>query len=162
MELRYLELGYSQVRNTMESFHQAVFGPPNQNLQVLNLNGFRALEVSRLLKNKFNLNAVEARDGLSQFNMFDTSYERYCLPVPQCNPGTKYRTIDGSCNNLKEPLWGKSQTQFSRVLAPAYADGLSEFRLSVTGDVLPSVRTISTEVIMTVIIVLIDLISRIH
>lgn len=146
MELQYLKLGYSQVRNTMESFHQAVFGPPDQNQQVLNLNGYRALEVSRLLKIKFKLNAVEARDGLSQFNMFDTSYERYCLPVPRCNPGQKYRTIDGSCNNLKAPLWGKSQTQYSRVLAPAYADGLSEFRLSVNGNPLPSVRTISTEV----------------
>lgn len=49
MEVGFLRQGYSQQRNTMESFHQAVFGPPNLNLQTLNLNGFRALEVTRAI-----------------------------------------------------------------------------------------------------------------
>ena len=52
MEVNFLRLGYQQRQNTMAALHQAVFGPPNQNLQSLNLNGFRALEVTRNLGRK--------------------------------------------------------------------------------------------------------------
>ena len=38
----------------------------------------------------------------------------------------KYRTIDGTCNNLKNPLLGASDTPFRRVLAATYKDGVSQ------------------------------------
>ena len=37
----------------------------------------------------------------------------------------KYRTIDGTCNNLRRPLWGASNTEFRRVLSAVYEDGIS-------------------------------------
>ena len=37
----------------------------------------------------------------------------------------KYRTIDGTCNNMKEPLLGASDTPFRRVLRAVYKDGVS-------------------------------------
>lgn len=37
----------------------------------------------------------------------------------------KYRTIDGTCNNMKHPMWGASLTAFDRVLSPIYEDGFS-------------------------------------
>ena len=40
-----------------------------------------------------------------------------------CNPGAQYRTVDGSCNNLKYPLRGMSMTPLARFLPPQYADG---------------------------------------
>ncbi|CAG9862575.1 unnamed protein product [Phyllotreta striolata] len=39
---------------------------------------------------------------------------------------SRYRTIDGICNNLQHPTWGASLTEFRRVLKPVYEDGLGK------------------------------------
>ena len=38
---------------------------------------------------------------------------------------TSARTLDGSANNLAHPAWGQAGTQYLRVAAPNYADGIS-------------------------------------
>ena len=35
----------------------------------------------------------------------------------------RYRTFDGSCNNLKHPVWGSASFFYRRLLDPHYADG---------------------------------------
>jgi len=58
---------------------------------------------------------------------------------------SKYRTIDGKCNNLQWPDWGKSYACQQRLLPPSYRDGISAPRsLSVNGSPLPLPRYIST------------------
>ena len=47
-------------------------------------------------------------------------------PYPQqvmCDHGYKYRTYDGCCNNLRQPLWGASFQPLARFVPPQYADG---------------------------------------
>jgi hypothetical protein len=41
-----------------------------------------------------------------------------------CDPTAKYRTIDGSCNNLQNPLWGRSNRPHRRFLKAQYMDGM--------------------------------------
>jgi peroxidase len=50
------------------------------------------------------------------------------------------RTLDGSGNNVSHPAWGEAGTQYSRVAAPNYADGIAQM---VAG---PSPRYISNRI----------------
>ena len=36
---------------------------------------------------------------------------------------SKYRTFDGSCNNVQHQHWGQANTAFQRLLPPDYEDG---------------------------------------
>lgn len=36
---------------------------------------------------------------------------------------SRYRTYDGSCNNLDHPTWGTPQTRYARLLPQNYGDG---------------------------------------
>ncbi|XP_035219723.1 peroxidase-like isoform X2 [Stegodyphus dumicola] len=60
-----------------------------------------------------------------------------------CHPATQYyRTLDGSCNNLQHPCWGKADEPYQRWLPPAYADGIDEPRQRADGHPLPNPRLV--------------------
>ena len=40
-----------------------------------------------------------------------------------CDPYAIYRTYDGTCNNLRHPLWGSSNKPLARLLPSMYGDG---------------------------------------
>ena len=50
--------------------------------------------------------------------------------APVCNFPTvnRFRTIDGTCNNLDNPLFGASGTAFTRILPADYEDGINSLR----------------------------------
>ncbi|XP_065209382.1 uncharacterized protein LOC135837881 [Planococcus citri] len=59
---------------------------------------------------------------------------------------SKYRTVNGSCNNLQHPqTWGVAMTPFRRALPANYSDGTSDPRGGFETE-LPSARDISTMV----------------
>jgi len=78
-------------------------------------------------------------------------------PTPNCNFPTvnKFRTIDGTCNNLKQQTMGAAFTPFSRILPAVYEDGIAQpigfeqtFLLNKPfSPVRPSPRIISLKVI---------------
>jgi hypothetical protein len=61
-----------------------------------------------------------------------------------CNSSNKYQSFDGSCNNLLNPLLGRAETPFKRLLKPVYDDGIESPRtLSASNKSLPNPRYIS-------------------
>ncbi|XP_011163912.2 peroxidasin isoform X1 [Solenopsis invicta] len=66
----------------------------------------------------------------------------------------KYRSVDGSCNNLRHPTWGSSYTGFRRILRPIYENGFStpvgwEKGRRYHGYPKPAARLVSTTLIST-------------
>lgn len=61
-----------------------------------------------------------------------------------CDPGEKYRTISGRCNNLQHPEFGARGQPQPRLMPSQYDDGISKPRLrGIYGDLLPSARHVS-------------------
>ena len=71
-------------------------------------------------------------------------YASWLKNATSCNPNYKYRSHDGSCNNLLNPLYGRSNTPYKRMLPPAYADTLNAPRtLTTQKKALPNARIVS-------------------
>nr|XP_045600702.1 peroxidase-like [Procambarus clarkii] len=111
--------------------------------------GYLMEQATSNFKDRMNLTREAA--ALDTQWVGDMSSTPYCekdlerpLPAP-CTP-SKYRSVDGTCNNLKNPTWGASFTPFRRALPPEYGDGVSSFRVASDGRELPSARLISTTV----------------
>ncbi|XP_021203081.2 chorion peroxidase [Bombyx mori] len=69
----------------------------------------------------------------------------FCPKPPQCpDTQSRYRSIDGECNNLANPTWGAVNTGFERLLPPDYSDGVWAMRVSAAGNPLPSARVVSS------------------
>ncbi|XP_067948302.1 myeloperoxidase-like [Watersipora subatra] len=83
------------------------------------------------------------RTGISS-----SSQQCWITTPTKCDGNSPYRTIDGSCNNLKNPTWGQSVRQIGRRLSPQYNPGSkTDIRtIGVTGRPLPSARKVSTAI----------------
>ena len=72
-----------------------------------------------------------------------------CSAIPSVN---QYRTMDGTCNNLQQPMWGAATTAFRRLLPPYYEDGISTMVGSSQVDPFlpryPSARYVSSAIIL--------------
>ncbi|KAJ8666530.1 hypothetical protein QAD02_008192 [Eretmocerus hayati] len=72
---------------------------------------------------KFGLDAVECARLVSTVRLDSTSLGLSCNAEQEvrCYPKSIYRSLDGSCNNLQNPVWGSAFTNYSRLLFPQYA-----------------------------------------
>ncbi|CAG9857596.1 unnamed protein product [Phyllotreta striolata] len=66
-----------------------------------------------------------------------------CGTPPAACPKTRYRSYDGSCNNLRNPVLGTPNTPYTRLLPQNYGDGISNPTLARSGDELPLSRMVS-------------------
>jgi len=89
--------------------------------------GLMITKAIQKLKERMRLSNEAAGIATQHIAITGTALEDTCLPEPTCKP-SKYRTMDGSCNNLKSPNMGRSVTQLGRYKAPQYDDGVWEAR----------------------------------
>lgn len=61
-----------------------------------------------------------------------------CFPTPKCDKANRFRTIDGGCNNLLFPIWGKTNSANTRIIQADYSDGTDLFFCWGLGRVLDS------------------------
>ncbi|XP_016664411.1 peroxidase-like [Acyrthosiphon pisum] len=80
---------------------------------------------------------------LTSVATINNDYFDKCSPPVTCDPKAKYRTVNGSCNNLQNPNWGAALTPFYRYMDPVFSDGISAFRLQSDGSPLPNARNIT-------------------
>ena len=62
-------------------------------------------------------------EALQNINSSNTFISSNCPTNPSCDPDNKFRTADGSCNNLRQPKYGTSGTPLQRLLPNRYFDG---------------------------------------
>ena len=110
-----------------------------------------AMAHTALLTLKDSKQTIFGNKGLLDFlpitiGQFDLQACPFTDP-PTCDTESKYRTVEGECNNLKKPFYGKSFTPLARVLDSAYEDGIQEIRSKAkNGNPLRSTRLISTTI----------------
>lgn len=79
---------------------------------------------------RFGIPDDECGSYISTFKLLNTNFGKDCQNFhnPSCNgKGTKkYRTYDGSCNNMKRRSWGKALSGFKRLIHPTYSDGIDQ------------------------------------
>jgi len=103
-------------------------------------------EVVRILAETYGLTNDILYDSLSLIDTSKTTIHPYCparLQAKSCEL-TRYREIEGTCNNLENPLWGSHEMTFNRFLPYTYSDGINSPRISTSGRELPSPRLISS------------------
>ncbi|XP_049790669.1 peroxidase-like [Schistocerca nitens] len=79
--------------------------------------------------------------NLSSVPAADCQYDRR----PNCRRSLRYRTLDGTCNNPLNPVWGAANTPYTRLLPPVYSDGVHAPRQSARGGPLPTARLLSAQ-----------------
>ena len=130
-----------------ESFHLQ-FNRPISDSLFIDQRAKDLLTTTSGLQADNSLSSAEAGIGLRMFDSDSSqAIDDICpwTPAPRCESSVKYRTIDGTCNNLKEGNYGRAMTPYQRILLPEYGDGSIHLpRKSRSGNVeLPSARQLS-------------------
>ncbi|CAK9817115.1 Chorion peroxidase [Anthophora quadrimaculata] len=126
--------------------HVALFNDQTEEARTLAKYGFAILQGTTMFKRKF---PDASTDSLLSRQSQSNPFERSCpnRGVPDCpRASLRYRTSDGSCNNLQQLWWGSAMSSMQRFLPPAYDDGIQSIRKSVTGRTLPSPRRVTTAI----------------
>ena len=98
------------------------------------------------------MNRGELASKVEGVPIADTMLSEICPDVEAafCFP-QKYRTPNGECNNVKQPMWGVTGAAYLRFLPPQYEDGVGIPRATSvrTGRPLPSALRVSSNALWT-------------
>lgn len=59
---------------------------------------------------------------LSVLVIFEVECDECGTGPKTCPTNTKYRSVDGSCNNLNHPKWGSTGSEYGRMLPAKFSD----------------------------------------
>ncbi|XP_046571262.1 myeloperoxidase-like [Haliotis rubra] len=138
-----LDQAASEPGSTTDQLNQFTFSSP-ESIEKGNNHRINVLQASQLLK-AANVSGAAVPSVLK--SGFGSKLN--CGSNVKCSTSSKYRTADGSCNNLANPSWGMASIPMRRWLSPAYDDGISSPREKATqgwNTKLPSARLVSTTV----------------
>uniref|UniRef100_A0A6A7G547 Peroxidase-like n=2 Tax=Hirondellea gigas TaxID=1518452 RepID=A0A6A7G547_9CRUS len=106
------------------------------------------VSASSRLASILQLPSAERAFGLQRFTVRETELGNTCPPNLACDEASRYRTVNGSCNNLGDPRLGMCLTPFQRIRPAHYDDGVSTPRSRCrSGTALPPVRLVSRTVL---------------
>ncbi|CAH0564612.1 unnamed protein product [Brassicogethes aeneus] len=146
-ELMWYKMGLTLEKNHPASF-VAKFGAPNERALKLSRFGYAALEATVKIAETYP-NNVGRENGFPEAVQSRLLLDECPLKgTPRCSQATRrYRTADGTCNNLRKPWRGSAMLPLQRFMPPVYEDGIQSIRRSVFNSRrLPSPRSISTRV----------------
>ena len=85
------------------------------------------LVTTGVLRHHIGIEGILSAGKIAQIVDLTNCVERIKTPTT-CQRNALYRTIDGTCNNLRNPTFGAAETGFVRLLTPQYfdADGLND------------------------------------
>ncbi|CAB4069744.1 PXDN [Lepeophtheirus salmonis] len=133
-----------------EGFHLRFNAPVDRKAEEVDHIAVDFVDTANKVKEDNNLSDAEAGIGLRSFDI-DSSNEINNLcpwsPPPKCEPNARYRSADGTCNNLKNPNMGRAKTPYQRILLPEYSEGSLQLprRSKVRNTELPSARDLSVQ-----------------
>lgn len=83
-----------------------------------------------IFTNRLNLTPEQIKSGLAETDLKsmlrDNTAVEGCeaqFNFTSCRRNDRYRTFDGTCNNLRHPSWGMAASCFERLVDPDYSDG---------------------------------------
>lgn len=124
------DIGYAKSRNSLYSSPSYFVSDPRE---------------SDIMTTTAKLIADRNQSELSSFEAHAVCFDRF---VQSLDAHTKYRSISGYGNNLKNPYWGAAGMPMGRFAPKRYDDGVHSIRKSVTGSDLPSPRKIVQNVLL--------------
>ncbi|KAI9554243.1 hypothetical protein GHT06_019515 [Daphnia sinensis] len=130
----------------------ARFSNPSDHARVVNTEAFVGVHTAVVLVKRFKIKTEQVGCALHKFKLTDTDLDKKCTSISKAHCtehqlNSPYRTIDGSCNNERHFVWGRAATQYHRMLASDYADGVWAPRTGKNGIELPSARLVSTTLV---------------
>ncbi|KAH3858557.1 peroxidasin homolog pxn-2-like [Dreissena polymorpha] len=106
------------------------------------------MTAARILREEgFSLEDLQSEAVVSEFSRLLTDLPGCPNTTVMCNADDRFRSINGTCNNLNNPTWGMAGAAQRRLLPAAYDDGLNLPRsLGIDGKPLPFARKVSNAV----------------
>ncbi|KAH3747976.1 hypothetical protein DPMN_182412 [Dreissena polymorpha] len=82
------------------------------------------MTAARILREQgFSLEDLQSEAVVSEFSRLLTDLPGCPNTTVTCNDDDGFRSINGTCNNLKNPTWGMAGAAQRRLLPAAYDDG---------------------------------------